>query len=516
MASGEKAVIADSLRQGRTASAAGSSRSSLTLLRQKIASVLDHVVFICFCGIAVFAPHSVEWAFRAFKAALVVWILRIVIASKKFQPQPLLAPSLLFLALAAVATWLSYAPGLSRPRLIWFGLLLLAVVVGQNLNSLKQIRLLIFLLLASATFSAARTGWQYVHGIGTELVTVAPGTNLFQRGLRSGDIVQAINGRPTRTPAQWSAALQATHADTMLTLRVARNAPLEIQNMQVDNAGLQQWLNQPGAVVKRGRPPRAQGHFYHYIPYAGMLLQIALVVFGLLIACWREPKATRWILAAVFLAVSAALVATVTRTYMAMLLLGCLFLLWLALKKIPTVAWIALALSFVVGSVWLQRERKMGWFALSDAGSEYRWLMWKDAPRIIAQHPLFGIGPDAEQVLGEQLNLAAYKKFPFRWHFHSTFIELAVDCGLPCMAAWVWLMIAYMVYLAQGWKRARSWEWFPRGLFLGIFGGAIAFLMSSVIHYAQGDGEVTILIWFFAGLAIVLLRVVSSDAPAAA
>ena len=44
----------------------------------------------------------------------------------------------------------------------------------------------------------------------------------------------------------------------------------------------------------------------------------------------------------------------------------------------------------------------------------------------------------------------------------------------------------------------------------------MAFMMSSVIHYAQGDAEVMILIWFFAGIAIVLMRTLGSDPPAVA
>ncbi len=517
----EKTVTADSggtdsggKTQAVTA-AALSARANPMSIRQRIASGLDRVVFICFCLIAILAPHNIHWAFQAFQAASLVWILKLPVAARKFQPQPLLAPALLFMALATIATSLSYAPALSWDRLKWFALLFLAVLVTQNLSSLKQTKILIFLLLASAMFSVARTGWQYAHGIGTELVTVSPDTNLFQRGLRSGDIVQAINGHATRTPAQWSEALRATRTDKTLTLRIARNAPLEVYpSMQIENADLQQWLNQPGAMVKRGRPPRAQGHFYHYIPYAGMLLQLGLLVFGLLLSGWKEHKAMRWMLAAAFLGLTAALVATVTRTYMATLLLGCVFLLWLAHKKIRTLAWVALALGFIVATLWIQKERKMGWMALGDAGSEYRWLMWKDAPRLIARHPVFGVGPDSVLVYGEQWNLAAYKKFPLRSHFHSTFIELAVDCGLPCLAAWVWLMTAYLSFLAHGWKRAQNWPWFPRGAFLGIFGGAIAFMMSSVIHYAQGDAEVMILIWFFAGIAIVLMRILGSGTQA--
>jgi len=492
-----------------TQAAAGINKNPNTL-GHRIAVVLDGAIFACLCFIAVLAPHNIHWAFVTFQVALGLWALR-SLSGKKFVPQPFILPSLIFLALAAVAAKLSYAPTLSWDRLGWFMLLLLAVVVAQNVSSVKQIKILVFILLASTTVSVARTGWQYVHGIGTELVTIAPDTTLYRDGMRSGDIVQAINGHPTRTPQQWNEALKATRGDKTLAVRFARNAPLEIYTVEVEGNDFRQWLSRPDAVVQRGRPPRAQGHFYHYIPYAGMLLQVGLLTFGLLVSGWKEASATRWGLIIVFLGIAAALLATVTRTYMAALLLGCAFILWLTQKKIRTAALAALALSFILGTVWIQHQRQMGWLAPADAGSEYRWLMWKDAPRLIAQHPIFGVGPDSELKYGEQWNLAAYKKFPLRSHFHSTFIELAVDCGLPCLAAWIWLMAVYLLFLARYWKQAEHWDSAPRGIFLGIFSGAAAFMMSSFVQYAQGDAEVMLLIWLFMGITIVLVRILGSS-----
>jgi len=504
----QKTMLADAGQQARGAPAAEplAPDANQNPVRDAIAAWLNETIFLCLCLISILAPHETQWAFIVFLVALPVWVIRLGLV-RKFEQQPFLLPSLLFLTLAAVATALSYAPTLSRARLGWFTLIILAVVVAQNISSVKQVKILTCLLLASTMVSVARTGWQYVHGIGTELVTISPDTNLYQRGLRSGDIVQSINGHPTRTPQQWSAALKATQADKTLSLRIARNAPLVIFNVQVDGNDLQQWLSQPGNIPKRGRPPRAQGHFYHYIPYAGMLLQVGLLTFGLLVSSWKERTAARWILAVIFLGTSAALLATVTRTYMAALLLGCAFVFWVMFKRIRMAALIALVLAFIVGTVWIQRERNMGWLALGDAGSEFRWLMWKDAPRLVAEHPVFGVGPDSELVYGEQWNLAAFKKFPLRSHFHSTFIELAVDCGLPCLAVWVWLMIAYLLFLARSWKQVQHGEWFARGVFLGIFGAVVAFVMSSFVHYTLGDGEVMLLIWLFMGIAIALVRV---------
>jgi O-antigen ligase len=126
--------------------------------------------------------------------------------------------------------------------------------------------------------------------------------------------------------------------------------------------------------------------------------------------------------------------------------------------------------------------------------------------RLIPQHPVFGVGPDSVMLYGDQWNIQAYKRLPLRSHFHSTYIQLAVDCGLPCLASFVWLMAAYLIFLGRTWKRALDWEWFPRGALLGIFGGVIGFVLTAFIHYNLGDGEVMILVWLFMGIAMALAR----------
>src|SRR5262249_13591988 len=139
-------------------------------------------------------------------------------------------------------------------------------------------------LLLSTFLGTLRTGWQYFHGIGTQLVSEQPDArHLTIPGLVSGDIVQAINGKPTRTISQWNRALASTAHDTEAKLRLARGAPLVISELTVTRRELDEWLGVPGNIVRKGTPVRAQGHFYHYIPYAGQLLVIALIAWGLLL-----------------------------------------------------------------------------------------------------------------------------------------------------------------------------------------------------------------------------------------
>jgi len=196
--------------------------------------------------------------------------------------------------------------------------------------------------------------------------------------------------------------------------------------------------------------------------------------------------------------------------------------------------------AMVVGAVWLRKERGVYWYSQDDAGTQFRLLMWRDSPRLIREHPLLGIGPDSELGDTRRWNLEAYRRYPLVGHFHSSPIEIAVTCGLPALAALVWLLAAYfhlLIGLLRRFERRFAGElgtgaslypvpnrtgaapnttgaaptrahdvaeWFSRGLVLGFLGGAIALVISSFVHYIVGDAEVMILVWMSMAVAVGL------------
>jgi O-antigen ligase len=180
---------------------------------------------------------------------------------------------------------------------------------------------------------------------------------------------------------------------------------------------------------------------------------------------------------------------------------------WLAYRRLRVAAVIGLVLALVFATVWIHKARGYGWLAARDAGTEYREQMWRDSLHLIPHHPIFGVGPDSVLQFGDEWNVTAYKKFPLRSHFHSTYIQLAVDCGLPCLAAWCWLMVAYLIFLWRSWNRSMGWDWLSRGVLLGSLGGTTGFVLASFVHYTLGDGEVVIVFWLLMGIAMTVVRV---------
>jgi hypothetical protein len=361
--------------------------------------------------------------------------------------------------------------------------------------------------LISGVNSALGTGWQYVFGIGTRLVQVPPETLLYQDGLRSGDLVQLVNGHQTRSVYQWQRAIVATRNDQTLKVHVARQAPVyplvTYLDLTVDREHLDQWLNLPGSKVKRGVPLRARGHLDHFMRYAGVMMEVALLAFGLLMAR-PQGKLTTVLLALATLVLMAALFATVSRAYIIGTLLGCVFMIWAARPRLRVVAIAALLIGLAGTAGWVREERGKVWLS---AGDQFRFEIWKDSLDLIPKHPWLGVGLDSVNQYAEQWQLHAFKEFNFVAHFHSTYVQLAVDCGLPCLATWIWLLVAYVVFLWRSWKNSGDWEPFARGAVLGIFAAANVFIMASALNYTLADGEVAAIAWLFMGLAIATARV---------
>jgi hypothetical protein len=470
---------------------------------------LEHAIYFALLALVIAEPFSTPTVLIIFRAALGLWVLKLALSGFRVRRVPLVLPLLLFFAGAGVSTIFTFAPLLSWVRLGWYSMALIFLLVTENVKTSTQLKWLVTALLLASSVSAIQTGWQFTAGIGTKLLYVPPGP-MREAGLRPRDIVREINGHSVRRPWLWRRALRLTQHDAVLRMRVARPYPggLHYFYTALPRAAVDEWLRSPGQLVTEGYPLRAQGRFYHAIPYAGMLMVIGALCWGLLLTSGCARTLVRVLLTLIFVALAASLWATVTRSYVLALLVGCLITLWMTARpRMRVVAILAAIAILLAGSFWIRDQRRLSWFSSSEPGTEFRMMMWKASPRLIRQHPLLGIGLDSVQLPGNRFNIAAYKIFPLRGgHFHSTYIELAVDCGLPVLGLWLWLMVAYFRHLRRLLRASAQAPWFYRGLALGIFASALAFYLGCLVQYTLGDGEVMPLVWLFMGLSVVLWR----------
>jgi O-antigen ligase/polysaccharide polymerase Wzy-like membrane protein len=472
----------------------------------------DSAIFMCLAVIAICAPIATKGATNAFRAAIVLWLIKMCAGRARFYRQPLSLPLLLFLSFSFISTLFSVDPFLSWGRMRTVTLLFIAVLLPQTLISLRQIKILTALLISACCLTVMYTAWQYTAGIGVKLVaTGVPGSRLSKFGLQPDDIIQRVNGKRTLTPQQLFTRLRQEPTDAEVHLLAARSAPAEHLKISIQHRQeLENYLQQPGFTLGRGHPARAEGFLKHYFPYSEVLVLIGVLVWGLCIAGGNVSVWLRVILCFAFLAITAAVGLTLTRISLVSLLLGSLLI---SLMRAERKTMVRVLLGFIVvialGVHWIDQRRALTIFDTADPGTQYRLLMWRDSIKLIRAHPVVGVGLDSVSGDWPRWDLEAYRRFPLHTHFHSTPIQLAVECGLPTLTVWMALMTAYLVFLVRLLRLTRHQGWFAQGLTLGVLGGLVAFLLISLVQYSFGDAEAMVVFWFCMGLVLAVQRVLA-------
>jgi O-Antigen ligase/PDZ domain len=447
-------------------------------------------------------PFSIKGAVLFFRLAALFWLAFLLVRLFRrerisFRPSLLQYPMLAFLLLTSLSTIFSYEPLLSWGRMRTVSLLFVAVLVSQIPKNYREAKTLVGVLLFAIAVNLGHTAWQYTYGTGVELANLSATGPLAKAGLIRGDVVQAIGGKEVRSSRQLLRELTQGSPSDLLEMQIARGAPTERWTLRVERGALNE-LSPRGATAW-GRPVRAQGFFRHYIPYAEFLLLCGTLIFGFAVAYRHHPQWTKVGFAVLFGAVLIALIFTATRAALAALLVGCFAALWTRAGKNPRLVGIGVAVAVLLGAfLWFQHVR--GSWESQEAGTRYRALMWSDGIRLAKENPWLGVGMDSVHNHWNEWGIRAYQQYPnLKSHFHSSYVQLAAECGLPALAAWLWLLGTYF-WTTYKMCRQRVADPFLDAIALAGFGTAIAFATLCVLHYALGDSEAMILFWFIVGI----------------
>src|SRR5512146_1381076 len=101
-------------------------------------------------------PLDTKATVLAFRLAVVLWLVRLVMDRRRRPMSPLAVPLFAFLASSCVASALSVAPVLSWGRMRSITVLLLAILLPEFLTELRQLKWLVIALLAGC---AIAVGW---------------------------------------------------------------------------------------------------------------------------------------------------------------------------------------------------------------------------------------------------------------------------------------------------------------------------------------------------------------------
>lgn len=238
---------------------------------------------------------------------------------------------------------------------------------------------------------------------------------------------------------------------------------------------------------------RAVGFYSHPITYAEMLLLAGALALGWALA---RGGARRWGLAGLL---AAGIAASGTRgvwlALAATLGLWALITrdkrLWAALGALGLAVGLAIATSPAI------RARAAGLVHVTaDDSNRIRLGLWDKSLEIIGQHPVKGVGIGNLRILPSELKWGGSPPKMIWTESHNTYLQMAVERGLPGLALFLWLMFAYWKVF---WAAARTHPE-HNGLLFGFAGLLLAGLTESWTH----DSEIMLCLYFLLGSAAVL------------
>jgi O-antigen ligase len=481
-----------------------------TRLPNLAARWLEQGVFFFLCLFVILWPHSIKGAQHAWQIAFLLWLLSLAVERRRPVPQPLTAPLIAYVVLSAISTILSPDPYLSWDRMKLVCLVLVGIVAAQGLRRLSQVRIIVALLVLSGIAAAASTAWQYTYGVGVRVAYILPTSPLEHDAYIHTDyIITRINGRAVHTAAQVQRAVLQNPPGGILRIDYMRGWPFHRHRTIITREGLvASGLGTANLQLVRAHPFRAQGTLGHYVIFAEVLMQIACIVWALMLNTPRRQPGMRVLLAFTFLVLTAALFTTETRAAFGGLAAGCFVaVLMLAGKQTRTWAIASLLALMVAAGLWIQHTRGQQWTGVQDPGNHFRKLMWEDGLRLIRQHPWFGVGMETVHNHWTEWNIRGFALYPNEQsHFHSDTIQIAVERGLPALAAWLWFVAGYIILLLRLARKAAVGNHFASGMAVGLLSAFVAFLVPGLLHYNLGEETLIMGLFLFYGLAVAMGR----------
>ncbi|MBU1189127.1 MAG: O-antigen ligase family protein [Gammaproteobacteria bacterium] len=263
---------------------------------------------------------------------------------------------------------------------------------------------------------------------------------------------------------------------------------------------------------------RLGGVFGNAIWYFGTIL--AMLSPLLLEYLWRQAR-TGWFVLGLVAVVLLVLLAGMRAGWLLLPLIVLVYS-WRVLRSRPRrhwPQWLLLAVLLAAGVVWLAsqsdivQQRWQHSLAVLESDPDslqtattQRWLIWQTAMRMIAEHPLNGVGvrafpqayPEYAGADDPQLSLVDGRLRGNR-HPHHFWLEALTDCGIIGLLG----LLMFMLLLLRAWWRA---EPVGRMQASAFFFALLLILFPFNTHYSLYGTFMSTLIWWLLALALAALR----------
>jgi O-antigen ligase len=222
---------------------------------------------------------------------------------------------------------------------------------------------------------------------------------------------------------------------------------------------------------------RPQGALGHYMTYSGIVMLVTCAAAARIL--FTRDRIWPSLMMPALLVV---LGLTFTRSALIGACAGIAFLLLLKDLRLMAVMPVLAALFFVLAPPQVT-DRFMSMFDARDPTRIDRVTMLKVGGRMVAAHPLTGVGPTR---VGPQ-----YRKFlkpgeadHSNPHLHNVPMQIAAERGLPALAAWIWMIVVLVIGMIRRLKIPES-----RFLAAAALGCMIAMVAAGMAEYNFGDSE---------------------------
>jgi O-antigen ligase len=255
---------------------------------------------------------------------------------------------------------------------------------------------------------------------------------------------------------------------------------------------------------------RITGGLSVYMTYAELLMTFTLLFAALALDRAREARARALDGALACLAATGVALSLTRSAYLGVLVGIALVFAAMRPRLLLAIPAAALVLAVVVpASV---RSRVASSFDANDPSRSDRLLMWRAGAAMIADRPLFGLGPKRVKDLYPVYRRPGYV-LPNPGHLHNNAITIAAETGVPSALAYLAFVAAFFVQSARRLRATR--DGFTRAVTAGAIGVMAALFVSGFFECNFGDVEVLIATLVVASLPFALPAPDEAAAPVA-
>jgi O-antigen ligase len=222
---------------------------------------------------------------------------------------------------------------------------------------------------------------------------------------------------------------------------------------------------------------RPRGALGHYMTYSGIVMLVTCAAAARIL--FSRDRIWPSLMMPALLVV---LGLTFTRSALVGACAGIAFLLLLKDLRLMAVMPVLAALFFVLAPPSVT-NRFMSMFDARDPTRVDRVAMLKIGGRMIAAHPLTGVGPTRVGARYREFMTPGHSQ-QVNLHLHNVPMQIAAERGLPALAAWIWMLVTLVTDMIRRLKMPES-----RFLAAAALGSIVAMLAAGLAEYNFGDSE---------------------------